>query len=108
MELKDRKLKFMDSIYTIRFVDACELIDGQDEGGFNFGVFDPKGKVITISTRNPETGKPFPKEQVMQTLRHELMHMILFEGQYLECYADEPLVEWLAKSVGILLRNKIL
>lgn len=108
MEFKNRKFKFMDSVYTIRFVDQCELFGGQDEGGFNFGIFDPKNKTITISTKNPDTGKPFPKDQVMQTLRHELMHMVMFEGQYLDSYADEPLVEWLGKALGILLKNKIL
>ena len=36
------------------------------------------------------------------------MHVILLEGQYLNEGADEPLVEWLAKSLGILIKEKLI
>lgn len=107
MEFKDRKFKFMDSVWTVKFVDRVELLDGQDPQATNFGLCDADRRLITIGLKDAG-GKPYRKEQVLQTLRHELMHMIMFEGQYLECFNDEPLVEWLAKSIGILIKVKVL
>ena len=106
MEFRNRKFRFMDSVWKIEFIDRCPLLGGQEEGT-NFGLCDPDRRIITIGLKDAD-GKPYPKEQVLKTLRHELMHMIMFEGQYLTCFNDEPLIEWLAKSIGILLRNKIL
>lgn len=107
MEFKNRKFTFINSVYTIKFVDRVPLMRGQDDESTNFGTFDPDSKEILIGLKD-KNGKPFPEKQVMNTLRHELVHMILFEGQYLTSYSDEPLVEWLAKSIGVLLTNKLL
>lgn len=107
MQFKNRKFKFMDSVYTIKFVDKAPITQNQDEDAFNYGVFDPKSKTIYISLKNPDDGKEYPKEHIMQTLRHEIMHMIFLEGQYLSCYDDEPLVEWCAKAIGQLLKVNI-
>lgn len=107
MEFKDRKFKFMDSVWTIKFVDRIELMDDQDQGSVNFGLCDVDRRTITIGLKDIN-GKSYPKEQIMQTLRHELMHMIMFEGQYLIPYSDEPMIEWMAKSIGILKRANLL
>lgn len=107
MEFRDRKFKFMDSVWTIRFVDRVPLMEDQDPAATNFGLCDADRRTITIGLKDAD-GRPYRKEQVIQTLRHELMHMILFEGQYLTCFSDESLVEWLAKSVGILLKAGLL
>lgn len=107
MEFKDRKFKFMDSVWTIKFVDRVELLDEQAPEATNFGLCDADRSLITIGLKDAD-GKPYRKEQVIQTLRHELMHMIMFEGQYLTCFTDEPLIEWLAKSVRVLLKTGIL
>lgn len=40
MEFKDRKFKFMDSVWTVKFVDRVELLDGQDPTATNFGLCD--------------------------------------------------------------------
>lgn len=104
MELKDRKFRFMNSIYTIRFVDRIPTVG---EGVTFFGQFNADKKEILIGTKSEE-GKPYPETQIRNTLRHELMHMIMFEGQYLNSYSDEPQIEWLAKSIGILLEKNIL
>lgn len=106
MEFKNRKFKFMDSVWKIEFVDRVPLMEGQ-EGGTNFGLCDPDRRIITIGLKDAD-GKSYAKEQVINTLRHELMHMVLFEGQYVSCFNDEPLCEWLAKSVGLLLKQKVL
>lgn len=107
MEFKDRKFKFMDSVWTIKFVDRVELLDCQDPAATNFGLCDADRRIITIGLKDAD-GKPYRKEQVLQTLRHELMYMILFEGQYLTCFNDEPLCEWLGKSIGILLKQNVI
>lgn len=107
MEFKDRKFKFMDSVWTVRFVDRVELLDDQDSTATNFGLCDADRRTITIGLKDAD-GKSYPKEQVLKTLRHELMHMIMFEGQYVTCFNDEPLVEWLAKSIGLLLKQRVL
>lgn len=107
MQFKNRKFKFMDSVWTIKFVDRVELMDGQDPESTNFGTCDADKRTITIGLKD-RGGKPYPKEQIMQTLRHELMHMIMFEGQYLVPYSDEPMIEWMAKSIGILKRSDLL
>lgn len=107
MKFKNKKFTFMDSVYTIKFVDRVLLMKGQDKESTNFGTFDPDSKEILIGLKD-KNGRPFSERQIKNTLRHELMHMVLFEGQYLGCYSDEPLVEWLAKSIGILLMNKLL
>lgn len=104
---KNRKFKFMDSVYSIRFVDRVPLLDNQDPDSVNFGQCNIDKKEILIGLRDAE-GNFYREEQIENTLRHELMHVIMFEGQYNNCYADEPLIEWLAKSLGILLKQKIL
>ena len=106
MEFKNKKFKFIDSVWKIEFVDRCPLLEGQ-EGGTNFGLCDPDRRIIIIGLKDVD-GKPYPKEQVLNTLKHELMHMVFFEGQYLTCFNDEPLCEWLAKSIGILIKSKII
>lgn len=104
MEFKDRKFRFMDSVWTIKFVDR---ITEDETSGTTFGLCDPDRRTITIGLKDID-GKPYKKEQIMHTLRHELMHMVLFEGQYNDCYIDEPLVEWLSSAIGILLKSKLL
>lgn len=103
MQYKDKTFKFLNATYTIKYVNTIP----SDEEGVVFGQCNIVDRIILIATKSPE-GKPYPKDRIEQTLRHELMHMILFEGQYLTSYSDEPLVEWLAKSIGVLLTNKLL
>lgn len=103
MEFKNRSFRFMDSVYKIRFVDRIPT----EEGNTEFGTFDPDRREILIGLRD-NSGKLYTREQVMNTIRHELVHLMFFEGQYNTCYVDEPLVEWLAKAIGICLKQKLL
>lgn len=107
MKFKDRKFRFMDSVWTIRFVDRVELLDDQDPSATNFGLCDADRRTITIGLKDID-GKPYRKEQVISTLRHELVHAIFFEGQYNSQFNDEPLVEWTSKALGILLSQGVL
>lgn len=107
MEFKDRKFKMFDETWYIKYVDHAPLTPDQDEDAFNGGLISPTRRTIFISTKWPD-GKPISKESVENSLRHELAHLILLSGQYLSCYNDEPLVEWIAKSLGILLKQHVI
>lgn len=106
MEFKNRAFKFFDQTWNIKFVDHAPLMDDQDKNAFNGGIICPIERVIYISTKWPN-GKPIAKEEINNSLRHELMHLIFLSGQYLNCYNDEPLVEWSAKAVGVLLKQHL-
>lgn len=104
MEFKNRKFKFFDEVYSLEFVDA---ISNPDESAHSFGYTDLVSKKIVIALRDNE-GKLHSESHIRNIIRHELVHVILLEGQYLDEGADEPLVEWLAKSLGILIKEKLI
>lgn len=43
------------------------------------------------------------KNDAKIALIHELIHAILEEGQYSDPSSDEPMVEWLARSIKSLI-----
>lgn len=103
---KNRTIKILDVTYSIKFVDRCPISEEQLPDSYNFGIFSPDTQTIYISTKDRD-GKPLKESVIRQSLRHELMHLIFFEGQYISCYTDEPLVEWCAKVIGILEKYNI-
>lgn len=104
MEFKNRKFRFFDEVYSLEFVES---ITNPDESAHSFGYTDLVSKRIVIALRD-NTGKLHSESHIRNIIRHELMHVILLEGQYLDEGADEPLVEWLAKSLGILIKEKLI
>lgn len=98
MDFKNCTFKFFNEVYSIRYVDH---IDSEDDNTYSFGCTDLVNKVITIALKGSDD-KRYSDSHIKQILRHELVHVILAEGQYLEENLDEPLVEWLAKCIGIL------
>lgn len=66
--------------------------------GFQWGLTDYVNRRICIATKDSES-KPFPKEEIELTKLHELMHAALGTGMYKNVSDDEPLVEWLARSI---------
>lgn len=107
MEFKNRTFKFFGQVWSIKFVDQALITEGQENGAFNNGVIEPTKRTIYISTKWPN-GKAIDKETVENTVRHELVHMIFLNGQYLNCYDDEPLVEWTAKAIGQLIKSNLI
>jgi hypothetical protein len=107
MEFKNRTFKFFGQVWSIKFVDHAPMTEGQVEGAFNNGVIIPTERTIWISTKWPN-GKAIDKETIENTVRHELVHMIFLNGQYLNCYDDEPLVEWTAKAIGQLIKSNLI
>lgn len=104
MEFKNRKFRFFDEVYSLEFIDSISL---PNEDEHSFGYTDLVSKKIVISLRDNE-GKPHSESHIRNIIRHELIHVILLEGQYLDEGADEPMVEWLAKSLGILIKEKLI
>ena len=108
MEVKEiKRFKFFGNTYTIKYVDVCPLVEGQEDGAFNRGMIEPSTSTIYIATKDG-AGKSYSKDRMDQTLRHELMHMVFLEGQYIHEYDDEPIVEWCAKAIGELLNKHVI
>lgn len=107
MEFKNKKFNFFGDTWYIKYVNHASLLEGQTDDGFNGGVIMPLKRTIYISTKWPD-GKPISEETVKNNLRHELAHLIFLSGQYLNCYEDKPLVEWVAKALGVLLNSHII
>lgn len=107
MEFKNKTFKFFGETWSIKFVDQAPLTEGQEEGAFNGGVICPIERTIWISTKWPN-GKAIDKESIENSVRHELVHMIFLNGQYIDCYDNEALVEWTAKAIGQLIKSKLI
>lgn len=98
MEYRNRRFGFFDSTWTVKYVkDPVKSIDTSDEGVI-FGITEPAQKEILMALPD-DTGKPYGKEHIEETSKHESVHMIFHEGQYNSCYIDGPLVEWVAESL---------
>lgn len=104
MEFKNRKFKIFDSTWNIKFEDKYFKAD---EGGTLLGETDPNTRTIRISLRDIN-GNPYKKDNIRVTVLHELFHAIFLEGQYLNEYNDEPIVEWSAKCINSLLNQHVI
>ena len=104
MEFKNRKFKIFDSTWNIKFEDKYFKAD---EGGTIFGETDPNIRTIRISLRDIN-GNPYKEDNIRVTVLHELFHAIFLEGQYLNEYNDEPIVEWSAKCINSLLNQHVI
>lgn len=104
MEFKNRKFKIFDSTWNIKFED--KYFKAKD-GGTIFGETDPSTRTIRISLRDIN-GNPYKEDNIRVTVLHELFHAIFLEGQYLNEYNDEPIVEWSAKCINSLLNQHVI
>lgn len=106
MEYKDKKFKLFNKVFTIKYVDTCPE-EYLEEGKFFNGLTVYGDKTIYIITKDIH-GKPISKSEMDETLYHELVHVMLDEGQYSGYSEDEPLVEWMAKCIFSLKNSKVL
>lgn len=104
MEFKNRKFKIFDSTWNIKFEDKYFKAD---EGGTLLGETDPNTRTIRISLRDIN-GNPYKEDNIRVTVLHELFHAIFLEGQYINEYNDEPIVEWSAKCINSLLNQHVI
>lgn len=84
-----------------------DVIKSDDDNLLCKGTTDSAVYEISIARRS-EDDKVFSSKDKELTKIHELVHAMLFTGQYLNVGADEPLVEWLARCIYSLKQQKIL
>lgn len=103
----EEKLKYKIDIlgdkYTVEFVD--KVFNSEDK--WVFGLTCTDQLKISVSTCT-EDGVPLTKEQIRITLLHEIAHAICFAGCYYGYGEDEPFVEFIAKSLNSLIKQKVL
>lgn len=97
---KSKKFQFQGIDWEIHWVDEIKCDDGITYGNTNF-----TNRTITLSTE--VKGIPIPELAINRTLWHELVHLILEEGQYSKASADEPMVELLGKGIYELIKQDL-
>lgn len=102
--MKSKEFDLMGIKYTIQYIDKIET---EDESTFRFGSTNAAAHRITLAKLNYE-GNPMDKEEAKITLLHEVIHAILDEGQYHNSSSDEPMVEWLARCLNSLIKQKVI
>ena len=103
--MENKKFELFDTNWSIEFVDNIETSD--EEGYFWFGDTNGIDKRIRVATKGLNN-KNLSKKEINLTLLHELVHAILITGNYHDINRDEPLIEWIAKCINSLLKQKIL
>lgn len=97
MEYKDRTIDIFGSKWKLKFVDKIDLEDDSNPDG----ITDANKRLIAISTNQSDN-------EVMITLLHELIHAILDTGQYLDSSQNEPMVEFVARSLYSLTKQGLI
>lgn len=102
--MKTKSFEIFGTKYTIGWVE--EIADKSSKGT-TVGLCDSTNSKIWVATKLPN-GDNISKEEQEKNKIHELIHAILNEGQYLNCSEDEPLVEWLARCIYSLKKQKVI
>lgn len=97
MEYKDRTIDIFGSKWKLKFVDKIDLEDDSNPDG----ITDANKRLIAVSTNQSDN-------EVMVTLLHELIHAILDTGQYLNSSQNEPMVEFVARSLYSLTKQRLI
>lgn len=97
MEYKDRTIDIFGSKWKLKFVDKIDLEDDSNPDG----ITDANKRLIAISTNRSDN-------EIIITLLHELIHAILDTGQYLNSSQNEPMVEFVARSLYSLTKQGLI
>lgn len=97
MEYKDRTIDIFGSKWKLKFVDKIDLEDDSNPDG----ITDANKRLIAVSTNQSDN-------EVMITLLHELIHAILDTGQYLNSSQNEPMAEFVARSLYSLTKQRLI
>lgn len=97
MEYKDRTIDIFGSKWKLKFVDKIDLEDDSNPDG----ITDANKRLIAVSTNQSDN-------EVMITLLHELIHAILDTSQYLSSSQNEPMVEFVARSLYSLTKQGLI
>ena len=93
--------------YILKYVDVFNKEECISEEKFSWGHFNSLDKSITVSTEDLE-GNPLQDSTIEISKLHEIIHAIFEAGQYNACSEDEPLVEWTARCLYELIKQKVL
>ena len=99
-----KEFEIFGSKWTVEYPDVI-LTDNPNEYCFGRTLYSTR--TIQIAKKDND-GNIFPKEELKLTFLHELMHAVLGTGQYNNYSQDEPLVEWLARCIDSLCKQKVL
>ncbi len=101
--LKNKTIELFGTTIDIKFVDRIIDEETQKEllGAANYSA----GEILVAKNVR---GNKISKEEMQLSLLHEIMHIVLFTGQYNDCSNDEPLVEWLARCLNKLIKDKVI
>lgn len=94
-----KKYTLLDAKITIHYIEADYLED--DRWVFGHTEWHSNNIDVYISTKDDQ-GKPFTKDEIDSTVRHELFHIILGQLYFNEQRDNETLVEWLAQATKTL------
>lgn len=88
------KLKLVDEVRT--------------DGKYWLGISDYENHVIAVSTKCEFQNKALPKEEIAISIFHELMHCFLDTGQYKDISHNEAFVEFMARGIVQLIKQKVI
>lgn len=95
MKQKTKTYKLLSMSFKVVYKDRVE----DEQGYWRFGqiTYDANEALIEISTMS-EDGRKLSKDEIENTLRHEIFHFILDTLYFRDLSANESLVEWLANA----------
>lgn len=94
--MTDFCFKIFNSTWTVTYVD--QITEDLEEGEFRFGDTCYTNNKIRIALKDHK-GERLPETTIKLTTLHEMVHAILFTGQYTSVSNDEPIVEWIANCL---------
>lgn len=98
----NKQFDIFGTTFTIKLVDTLDA----DDNLLHYGLTEGNTKEIRISKEVMKAKQP--DSELYLTLVHEIVHVILDTGQWLEESGNESLVEWLARYIISLLKQDIL
>ena len=106
--MKNFKINIFNTEYSVTFEDKADFEEADfEEADFTLGTGDTINKKIQL-TRYLPNGNEISKEETIETLLHEVIHVILDEGMYREESNSEPMVEWLTKCLyDLIIKQKL-
>lgn len=105
MKFTNKEFDLFGVKWTIKYVDKLE--ETSKENGYFFGVSHVDSATIQVALLDSK-GKPLSESAIRLTLLHELVHAILGSGGYENSTHDEPMVEWLARCINSLQKQKVI
>ena len=101
-DFNNKQFDIFGTIFTIKLVDTLD----KEDNLLHYGITEGNTKEIRISKEVMKAKQTYLEIHV--TLIHEIIHVVLDTGQYLEESQKESLVEWLARCIISLLKQDIL